>query len=131
MQRFEAYEDRDCKWRWRLMAANSTIIASSGESFASQAGALRAAEDVRATAPGAAISIAPGLGIKAALRLRALLAATDGGGEGTSDLQRRRVRAARPHGFGGEDRHAGRMPAPDRRLATVSNRGSITASFRD
>lgn len=84
MQRFEAYEDRGGKWRWRLWAANDKIIANSGESFSSQAGALRAAEGVRATAPTATISIASGLGIKAALRLRALLAATDSGGEGAS-----------------------------------------------
>lgn len=117
MQRFEAYEDESGEWRWRLLAANSRIIASSGESFYSQAGALRAAEGVQVTAPKAAISITPGLGIKAALRLRALLAATDSTGGRTADLKQRRMRAAPPAEPAVKVRRARRMPAPKRRVA--------------
>ncbi len=116
MQRFEAYEDIGGKWRWRLWAANGRIIASSGESFSSQAGALRAAEGVRANAPKATISIAPGLGIKAAMRFRALLAATDAG-DPASDLQRRRVGAVRIRKPGVNVRRVGQTPAPGLRLA--------------
>jgi uncharacterized protein YegP (UPF0339 family) len=79
MQRFEVYEDIGGEWRWRLLAADEKIIASSGESFTSRSAALRAAQGVRATAPAATISIAPGLGIAAALRLRALLATPTAG----------------------------------------------------
>lgn len=79
MQRFEAYEDIGGKWRWRLLAADERIVASSGESFSSKSAALRAAKGVQATAPAATISIVPGLGIAAALRLRALLASPTAG----------------------------------------------------
>jgi uncharacterized protein YegP (UPF0339 family) len=73
MRRFEAYEDENGKWRWRLWSNGGKILASSGEAFPSQAGALLAAERVRAAANGAEMASAPGLGIRAALRLRALL----------------------------------------------------------
>jgi uncharacterized protein YegP (UPF0339 family) len=96
MQRFEAYEDRGGNWRWRLWAGNEKIVASSGESFSSKSAALRAAEGVRETAPAATISVAPGLGIEAALRLRALLADGDSGDRRVVDLQQRRLRAVAP-----------------------------------
>jgi uncharacterized protein YegP (UPF0339 family) len=73
MRRFEAYEDENGKWRWRLWSNGGKILASSGEAFPSQTGALQAAERVRAAANGAEMASAPGLGIRAALRLRALL----------------------------------------------------------
>ena len=73
MRRFEAYEDENSKWRWRLWSNGGKILASSGEAFSSQPEALQAAERVRAAANGAEMSSAPGLGIRAALRLRALL----------------------------------------------------------
>ncbi len=73
MRRFEAYEDENGRWRWRLWSNGGKILASSGEAFPSQAGALQAAERVRAAANGAEMASAPGLGIRAALRLRALL----------------------------------------------------------
>ena len=79
MQRFEAYEDISGNWRWRLWAGEDEIVACSGEAYSSQASALRAAEAVQAAAPDAAISIAPGLGIRAAQRFRALLAGDDAG----------------------------------------------------
>jgi uncharacterized protein YegP (UPF0339 family) len=74
MRRFEAYEDENGNWRWRLWGGDEKIVATSGEAYRSQADALRAAETVGATAAGAEVSPDPGLGIKAALRLRALLA---------------------------------------------------------
>ena len=112
MQRFEAYEDRNDKWRWRLFAANGRIIASSGEAFSSKTSALRAAEGVRQTAPNSVIAIAPGLGDKAAMRLRALLIATATGSEVTGGLQRRAKRSVKV-------RRAGAMDAPFSNLTTM------------
>jgi uncharacterized protein YegP (UPF0339 family) len=37
--RWEIYKDEGGKYRWRLRAANSRIVASSGESFVSKYGA--------------------------------------------------------------------------------------------
>lgn len=55
MPRFEVYEDAAGTWRWRLKDANGVKIASSGESFASEFNAKRAAENVKATAPSAVV----------------------------------------------------------------------------
>ena len=113
MQRFEAYEDRYGNWRWRLWAANEKIIASSGESFSSQAAALRAAEGVRTTAAEATVSITPGLGVKAALRLRALLGAGDSSGH-RANPQRRRLRPAASSNSNRKLRRARRIASPAR-----------------
>jgi uncharacterized protein YegP (UPF0339 family) len=102
MRRFEAYEDENSKWRWRLWSNGGKILASSGEAYPSQPEALQAAERVRAAAHGAEMSSAPGLGIRAALRLRALL--NDGerpaaGGRASvaaGGSQRPRLRAVKP-----------------------------------
>jgi hypothetical protein len=48
--RFEIYADASGSYRWRLVASNGQIVASSGESFASKANARRAAESVKANA---------------------------------------------------------------------------------
>jgi uncharacterized protein YegP (UPF0339 family) len=96
MRRFEAYEDENGNWRWRLWSNNGKIVASSGEAFSSQAGALQAAERVRAAAGGAEMSIAPGLGIRAALRLRALLGDGERPPAQTSGARRTRLRVVRP-----------------------------------
>lgn len=53
--RFEIYLDAGGKYRWRLKDGNGAKVASSGESFASRSNARRAAENVKATAPGARI----------------------------------------------------------------------------
>jgi uncharacterized protein YegP (UPF0339 family) len=53
--KFEIYADASGQYRWRLVAANGQNIASSGESFASKANAVRAAENVRDNAGSAAI----------------------------------------------------------------------------
>jgi uncharacterized protein YegP (UPF0339 family) len=74
MGKFEAYEDENGRWRWRLWSDEGRIVASSGEAYASPAGALHAAEAVRGAAGGAVVTSALGLGIKAAGRLRELLA---------------------------------------------------------
>lgn len=74
MTRLEAYEDLGGKWRWRLLAGNGRIIASSGESFDSHANALRAAMTMKCAAGAAVISSVPGIATKAVLRFRALLA---------------------------------------------------------
>lgn len=44
--RFEVYQDRAGKWRWRLVAANGKRVAASGESFASASNAARATNDL-------------------------------------------------------------------------------------
>lgn len=96
MRRFEAYEDENGKWRWRLWSNGGKILASSGEAFPSQADALHAAERVRAAAHGAEMASEPGLGIRAALRLRALL--SDSGRVPAADASGDRV----PAGASGE-----------------------------
>jgi len=53
--RFEIYADSAGKYRWRLKDGNSTIVASSGESFYGRPEAKRAAQNVKATAPDADI----------------------------------------------------------------------------
>lgn len=44
--RLEIYRDGAGEWRWRLIAANGQIIASSGESFTRKWSARRAARRV-------------------------------------------------------------------------------------
>jgi uncharacterized protein YegP (UPF0339 family) len=53
--RFEIYADSSGKYRWRLKDGNNVKVASSGESFDSRSNAKRAAENVKATAPGAIV----------------------------------------------------------------------------
>ncbi len=67
MKRFEAFEDMEDRWRWRLIAASGKIIASSGERFDTHADAVRAAARVSSEAAGAAVSREPGIGFKALL----------------------------------------------------------------
>lgn len=55
MWKFEIYSDVGGSYRWRLLAANGQIVASSGESFASKANAIRAAENVRDNAAEATV----------------------------------------------------------------------------
>jgi uncharacterized protein YegP (UPF0339 family) len=90
MNHFEAYEDENGKWRWRLWSAERKIVASSGEAFETQEIAMGAAKAVRRNAAGAELASEPGLGIKAALRLRALLA-----GDGAESAESEAVGAPR------------------------------------
>lgn len=64
--RFEVFQDRAGAWRWRLVAANSRIVAV-GEAHTREADALRAARTVVRVAPGAQL-VAPSLAVKAARR---------------------------------------------------------------
>jgi uncharacterized protein YegP (UPF0339 family) len=73
MRRFEAYEDENGRWRWRLWNDDRHIVATSGEAFGSQFEALLAGDAVRSAAAGATLAGKPGLGIAAAGRLKALL----------------------------------------------------------
>ena len=73
MNRFEAYEDIDGKWRWRMVGANGETMASSNQSFYSHASALRAADRVRLGAANSYVTTKRGLGPREALRLKALL----------------------------------------------------------
>lgn len=44
---YEVYADRGSEYRWRAKSTNGAIVASSGEAFASQSNARRAADNVR------------------------------------------------------------------------------------
>ncbi|MCD9031198.1 DUF1508 domain-containing protein [Luteimonas sp. Y-2-2-4F] len=55
MLRFEIHRDHADRWRWRLIAANGRLVADSGEGYASEHNALRAAVRTQALAPQAAI----------------------------------------------------------------------------
>ena len=55
MLRFEVYADQSAKWRWRLIAANGKIIADSGEGYASEYNAVRAAARTKELAPQAPV----------------------------------------------------------------------------
>jgi uncharacterized protein YegP (UPF0339 family) len=48
VSKFEVYADKSGKYRWRLKATNGQTVASSGEPFASKAGARAAAKRVHA-----------------------------------------------------------------------------------
>jgi uncharacterized protein YegP (UPF0339 family) len=53
MAKFDIYKDRAGHYRWRLIASNGEKVATSGEAFASQSNAARAARGVKRIAPGA------------------------------------------------------------------------------
>jgi uncharacterized protein YegP (UPF0339 family) len=53
--RFEVYMDLGGKYRWPLKDGNGLKVATSGESFASQSNARRAARNVKTTALGAEV----------------------------------------------------------------------------
>ena len=53
--KIEVYRDAGGQYRWRLVSDNGQTVASSGESFASKANAIRAAENVRDHAGSATI----------------------------------------------------------------------------
>ena len=40
--KFEIYQDKQGKWRWRLQARNGRIVADSGQGYASKRNATRA-----------------------------------------------------------------------------------------
>jgi uncharacterized protein YegP (UPF0339 family) len=48
VSKFEVYADKSGRYRWRLKATNGQTVASSGEPFASKAGARAAAKRVQA-----------------------------------------------------------------------------------
>jgi uncharacterized protein YegP (UPF0339 family) len=53
--KFEIYADSSGQYRWRLVSSNGQTIGSSGESFASKANAIRAAENIRDNASKATV----------------------------------------------------------------------------
>ena len=53
---FEVYEDRESKWRWRLVHDNGNIIADSGEGYASRQKCEQGLESVKRNAPGADVT---------------------------------------------------------------------------
>lgn len=54
MARFEIYQARD-GWRWRLWSTNSRIVADSGEAYATEYNAVRAAKRTKEIAPTAVV----------------------------------------------------------------------------
>jgi uncharacterized protein YegP (UPF0339 family) len=52
---FELYEDREGKYRWRLVHDNSNVIADSGEGYTKKANARKGIESVRTNAPDAPV----------------------------------------------------------------------------
>ena len=61
--RFIVFEDKAGEWRWRLRDTNNAIVASSAESYVSEANAVRGATNAKACATAAII-------VKAAARAR-------------------------------------------------------------
>jgi uncharacterized protein YegP (UPF0339 family) len=55
MVKFEVYESKDDKYRWRLKAANGEIVAVS-QGYATKSNARRSAENVQSLAPRAIIT---------------------------------------------------------------------------
>jgi uncharacterized protein YegP (UPF0339 family) len=55
MWKFEVYRDAAREWRWRLKAANGRIVGDSGEGYATESNARRAAENARSSIAGARI----------------------------------------------------------------------------
>jgi uncharacterized protein YegP (UPF0339 family) len=53
--RFELYTDGAGEWRWRLVATNEEIIATSGEGYVSKQGAQRGIESVKRAVPEAEV----------------------------------------------------------------------------
>jgi uncharacterized protein YegP (UPF0339 family) len=53
---FEVYEDRQDKWRWRLVHDNGNIIADSGEGYASRQKCEQGLESVRRNAADADVT---------------------------------------------------------------------------
>lgn len=53
---FEIYEDREDKWRWRLVHDNGNIIADSGEGYASRQKCEQGLESVKQNAPDASVA---------------------------------------------------------------------------
>ena len=52
--KFEVYEDRSGKFRFRLKAANGEVVAS-GEAYETKAGAIKGTEAVQRAAAGATV----------------------------------------------------------------------------
>ncbi|MFA9517389.1 HVO_2922 family protein [Halopenitus sp. H-Gu1] len=50
---FEMYEDREGKWRWRLVHDNGNIIADGGEGYASRQKCEQGLKSVKQNAPDA------------------------------------------------------------------------------
>jgi uncharacterized protein YegP (UPF0339 family) len=55
MAKIEVYKDKSNQFRWRLIAPNGNIIASSGEAYSSKQACLDGIESVRKNAPGAQV----------------------------------------------------------------------------
>jgi uncharacterized protein YegP (UPF0339 family) len=56
MWTFQVYRDSAGQWRWRLKAANGRIVGDSGEGYATEHNARRAAEHARSSIAGARIA---------------------------------------------------------------------------
>jgi uncharacterized protein YegP (UPF0339 family) len=56
LDKFTVYQDRAGEWRWQLKARNGKIIADSGEGYASEYNAVRAARRCKELAPSAPVT---------------------------------------------------------------------------
>lgn len=57
---FELYEDKEGKYRWRLVHSNGNIIADSGEGYATRQKARQGIDSVKQNAPDAPVESADG-----------------------------------------------------------------------
>jgi uncharacterized protein YegP (UPF0339 family) len=64
MNRFEAFQDMQDNWRWRLVTDKDRVVTSSSASFESREEALRVAREVKALAASAPVADVPGVGPK-------------------------------------------------------------------
>ncbi len=55
MAQFQIYEDNSGEYRWRLLADNNQVIATSGEGYKSKADCMRGVDLVKASAPQASV----------------------------------------------------------------------------
>jgi uncharacterized protein YegP (UPF0339 family) len=60
--RFELYEDREGKWRWRLVHRNGNIIADGGQGYASKQKAKQGLGSVKTNVRGAPVERAESVG---------------------------------------------------------------------
>lgn len=54
---FEVYRDGAGEWRWRLVAPNGNVVATSGEGYVSKQGVERGIRSVRQYAPEAEVVV--------------------------------------------------------------------------
>jgi uncharacterized protein YegP (UPF0339 family) len=70
--KYKVQPDKAGRWFWHMIAANGQVIGTSGQSFASQADAVRACENAKSRAAQAPISVQdPNAAMNALIRRQA------------------------------------------------------------